>query len=183
MKERRNEKPSVLGLGGPPTGSELSKWRPSKAGEAQGPPSAWQREKAASEQHASAQSRSAVERESGAAPEANMPREAGASTPANAEMLWRPSEAVKERLSSLMPVRGRRRFALPRSVRFVASAVLFAIGIYVFAKLWALPTETDLHPALAIFGAALVLLLIAAIVGVVSRRRRAREDENSTLRL
>lgn len=184
MKERDRDKGkrSVLGLGGPPTDSERSKWRPSKAGQSQEPPSLWQCEKAETE-NTSAQSRSAVERESAATPEANMPRESGANAPANAEPSWRPSEAMKERLHALAPVRRRRRFALPRSMRLAASAVLFVIGMYAFVKLWTIPTETDLHPALAIFGAALVLLLIAAIVGVVSRRRRTREDENSTLRL
>lgn len=46
-----------------------------------------------------------------------------------------------------------------------------------------MPTGMDLHPALAVFGVALVLLVIAAIVNAVSRKRRTRDDEKSTLRL
>ena len=90
---------------------------------------------------------------------------------------------MKKRLKGLAPVRRRRRFALPGSMRLAASAVLFVIGMYAFVKLWTIPTEMDLHPALVVFAIALVLLLIAAIVSAVHHRRRAREDENSTLRL
>lgn len=182
-KGRDDERSSVLGLGAPSTGSKLSQWCPSKAGKIHAQPSLPQPEKPASDQNASAQSGAAVQSDSAVNPESSVPRDAGDSVRANSEISWRPSEAVKERLSSLAPVRRRTRFALPRSMRLVASAVLFLIGIYAFVKLWTIPTGMDLHPALAVFGIALVLLLIAAIVNVVHRRHRAREDEKSTLRL
>lgn len=182
MEERNKEKRSVLGHGGPPPGSELSKWRPSKAGQAQSQPGLWQSEKTASEQNASGQSGAAAERDVTAARDANVAGAAGNSSDSSIENVWRPSEAVKERLSSLTP-RRRKRLALLRSMRLFASMVLFVIGIYVFVKLWTMPTGMDLHPALAVFGVALVLLLIAAIVNAVSRRRRGRDDDKSTLRL
>lgn len=182
-KERDDAQRSVLGLGEPAPGSKLSKWRPSEAGEAQGQPSLWPPEKAGSDQNAQTQSGTAVESDPASASEANVPRDSGESVRPNADLSWRPSEAVKERLGSLAPMRRRRRFALPRSMRLVASVVLFLIGMYAFVKLWTIPTGTDLHPALAVFGVALVLLLVAAILSTAYRRHRAREDEKSTLRL
>lgn len=160
MKRREDEQRPILPIGGTAS-SDPDPWRPSKALREQ------------DENQRESQARAENSPQSGATHD----------PPAIEEAEWRPSEAVKGRLRSLAPVRGRRRFTLPRSVRFVASAVLSAIGIYVFMKLWTMPTETDLHPALVIFAAALVLVLIAAIMGGVSRRRRAREDEKSTLRL
>lgn len=71
---------------------------------------------------------------------------------------------------------------MPRT-RLLASVLLFAIGFYIFVKLWTMPTEGELHPALAIFGVALILLLVAAGAGSIARRRRKRHDEKSTLRL
>jgi cbb3-type cytochrome oxidase subunit 3 len=166
MGAPEKERESILGIG-QPANADPSAWRPSKAarGRKETPRGAidggaTEKLEGNSSQQASLGNHSRK-------------RDAGS---------WRPSEAVKERLSSLAPVRGRRRFAMPR-VRLVASLLFFAIGFYIFLKLWTMPTETDLHPALAILAAALVLLLIAAIVSMVSRRRRAREDEKSTLRL
>jgi hypothetical protein len=183
MKGRDKEKRSVLGLGGPSPDRELSKWRPSKAGQTRSQLNLWQPEKTADEQNTFAHSGSVARRDVTAAREANVSGAAVDSRDSSVEGVWRPSEAVKERLSSLARVRRRRRFALPCSVRSVASMVLFVIGVYVFVKLWTMPTGMDLHPALAVFGVALVLLLIAAIVNAVSRRRRTRDDEKSTLRL
>jgi len=183
MKERDKEKRSVFGLGGPPPGGEFSKRRPSKAGQAQSQSSLRQPEKTTGEQNTSAQSGALAERDVNAAQDANVSGTVGDSSDTGIEGVWRPSEAVQGRLSSLAPVRGRKRFALPRSLRLLASAVLFVIGIYVFVKLWTMPTGMDLHPALAVFGVALVLLLVAAIVNAISRRRRAHDDEKSTLRL
>lgn len=193
MKRRDDERRSVLGLGAPPPGSELSKGRPSTAGQARNPdanPDANDDLRIAGESQAqewpSAQGQDAAEGHSGAEErraENPLQRNAARNARADDSNAWRPSDAVKGRLASLAPVRRRRKFALPRSIRFLASAALFAIGMYAFAKLWTMPTETDLHPALEIFGAALVLLLIAAVASMVSRRRRARDDEKSTLRL
>lgn len=183
MKWRDKEKRSVLGLGGHPPDRELSKWRPSKAGHTRSQPNLWQPEKTEGVQNTSAQSGSVLRRDVTVARDDNVSGAAGDRSDTSAKDVWRPSEAVKERLSSLAPVRRRRRFALPRSVRFVASVILFIIGVYVFVKLWAMPTGMDLHPALAVFGVALVLLVIAAIVNAVSRKRRTRDDEKSTLRL
>lgn len=182
MKDREGdkEKRSVLGLGGPAPGSELSNWRPSKAGQSHDAPALWQAEKTGREQNEPAQGEVA-KRDSPPAHRKDAAPAAGGG--AHSEDAWRPSEAIKERLSSLAPVRRRRRFALPRSMRLVASAVIFLVGIYACVKLWTMPTEMDLHPALVVFGVVLALLLIGGIVNAISRRRRAREDEKSTLRL
>jgi len=183
MKERDKEKRSVFGLGGPPPGSELSRCHPSKTGQTQGPSNLRHPQKTASEQNTSAQSGAVADGDVTATQDVIMSGAVGDSSDTSVEGVWRPSEAVKERLSSLAPVRGRKRFALPRSMRLAASVILFVIGIYAFVKLWTMPTGMDLHPALAVFGVALVLLLIAAIVNAISRRRRAHDDEKSTLRL
>ncbi len=160
MKRHEDEQRPILGIGGTAS-SDPDAWRPSNV------------------LHPQNKNQRESQPRAGSSPQ-TVPADDSRSNDADA---WRPSEAVKERLSALAPVRRRRKFALPRSIRFLASAVLFAIGMYAFVKLWTLPTETDLHPALAVFGAALLLLLIAAILSMVSRRRRVREDERSTLRL
>lgn len=168
-REKPEKQPeSVLGLGLRSDTHEASAWRPSQA----------LRERP--------QDSGTAKANDTRAPQANSSTLAGAARDAREQSTaaWRPSESVKERLSFLSPVRARRRFAMPRGVRLAASSVLFAIGFYVFLKLWLLPTAGDLHPVLLIFIGALILLLIAAIVGSFARRRhRKREDEKSTLRL
>lgn len=182
-RERDREKRSVLGLGGPAPGSELSKWRPSKAGQSHDMPALWQAEKTGREQNQPLQGEVTPDRDSQLTHGKDVLPAADGDAHVIGEDAWRPSEAVKERLSSLAPVRRRRRFALPRSMRLVASALIFVVGIYACVKLWTMPTEMDLHPALIVFGVVLVLLLIGGIVNAISRRRRAHEDEKSTLRL
>src|SRR5690348_13556930 len=110
MKRRDKERRSVLGLGGPPTDRELSKWRPSKAGQGRSQPNLWQPEKTADEQNTFAQSGSVARRDVTAARDADASGAAGDNSDSSIEDVWRPSEAVKERLSSLAPVRRRRRF-------------------------------------------------------------------------
>jgi hypothetical protein len=166
MGAPEKERESILGIG-QPANTDPSAWRPSQA--------AREREEAP---------RGAIAGGAAGKLEDDSPQQAriaGHSRERDAGS-WRPSEAAKERLSSLAPVRGRRRFAMPR-VRLVASSLFFAIGFYIFLKLWTMPTEVGLHPALAVFGVVLILLLVAALVGSVPRRRRKPHDEKSTLRL
>lgn len=165
MRAPEKERESILGVG-QPASNDPSGWRPSKAA----------REREETLRGAIAGATEKLEDNSSQqASIRNHSRERDAGS-------WRPSEAVKERLSSLAPVRGRRRFAMPR-VRLVASLLFFAIGFYIFLKLWTMPTEAGLHPALAVFGVVLILLLVAALGGAVARRRQKRHDEKSTLRL
>ena len=166
MRAPEKERESILGVG-QPASNDPSGWRPSKA--------ARERENISDDAKASGAAQATEENSSQQASIRNHSRERDAGS-------WRPSEAVKERLSSLAPVRGRRRFAMPR-VRLVASLLFFAIGFYIFLKLWTMPTEAGLHPALAVFGVVLILLLVAALGGTVARRRQKRHDEKSTLRL
>jgi hypothetical protein len=166
MGAPEKERESILGIG-QPANTDPSAWRPSKA--------AREREETLRGAVASGGAEKLEDNSSQQASIGKHSRERDAGS-------WRPSEAVKERLSSLSPVRGRRRFAMPR-VRLVASLLFFAIGFYIFLKLWTMPTEAGLHPALAVFGVVLILLLVAALVGSVARRRRKRHDEKSTLRL
>ena len=146
-------------------------------------PALWQSEKSGCEQNQAAQGEATAEHDSQSANGEDTSPATDNDTRTSGEDAWRPSEAVKERLSSLAPVRRRRRFALPRSMRLMASAVIFLVGIYACVKLWAMPTEMDLHPALVVFFVALVLLLVGGIVNAISRHRRTRDDAKSTLRL
>ncbi|HLW83358.1 MAG TPA: hypothetical protein VKS20_15070 [Candidatus Acidoferrales bacterium] len=166
MGAREKERESTLGIG-QPANTDPSAWRPSQA--------AREREETPRGAIAGGGAEKLEDKSSQQATIGRHPRERD-------EGSWRPSEAVKERLSSLAPVRGRRRFAMPR-VRLVASLLFFAVGFYIFLKLWTMPTEAGLHPALAVFGVVLILPLVAALVGSVARRRRKPHDEKSTLRL
>src|SRR6185437_2497039 len=182
-RDRDKEKRSLLGLGVPAPGGELSKWRLTNAGQARGEPALCQPETTAPEQNSAAQNEVTHGRDSQSSQRENVSPASREDGRRISEDIWRPSEAVKQRLSSLAPLRRRRRFALPRSMRLAASAVIFLVGIYALVKLWTMPTEMDLHPALVVFSVALALLLVGGIVNAISRRRRTREDEKSTLRL
>lgn len=94
---------------------------------------------------------------------------------------WRPSEAQKERLASLTGAPTQQRKSAFRSVRLAIGILLVVILAYVFLSLWSDPGSQKLHVPLAIFGGAIVLLLIAA--AVATRLRPRKRDDKSVLRL
>jgi hypothetical protein len=96
---------------------------------------------------------------------------------------WRPSKANEERLSSLSPLRRRRRLALPPGARLLLTFVFFVCCAYFLLKLWFMPEAGDLHPVLAIAAVVLILLFASAVIGAVARRRSKSSDEKSILRL
>lgn len=166
-KERR----PVLGLGLPADASDASAWRPSHAADSHSDASAVSRR--AESETQSAESRAEAEK--------NRTGEAAAGQKQNAA--WRPSEASRARLGSLEPVRGRKRFAMPRGLRVAVSFALLVCGLYIALRIWVNPTAGDFHAAVLIFVGAMILLFLAAIAGAVMRRKRKRSDEKSTLKL
>lgn len=94
---------------------------------------------------------------------------------------WRPSEAQKERLASLTGAPTQQRKAVFRNIRLAIGILLVVILAYVFLSLWSDPGSQKLHGPLAIFGGAIVLLLIAA--AVAKRLRPRKRDDKSVLRL
>ena len=154
---------SVLRLGQP--SSDPNAWRPSKARAKDSSLSLGLTEN---------QQPSKESADSGA----NIPAEDRGSTAS-----WRPSKVNQERLSSLSPARGQRRFAMPRGVRPALTLVFFVCAAYVFFKLWFMPTAGGLHPALAIAAAVLAVLAVLFVAGAVMRRKRKGGDDQSTLRL
>jgi uncharacterized membrane protein (DUF485 family) len=159
---REKEKPSILGLGHGAS-SDPNAWRPSKA---RARDSGFSLGLTETQQPSEHSSRSCIPTE-------------------NRERLssWRPSKANEERLSSLSPLRRRRRFALPPGARLLLTFVFFICCAYFFLKLWLMPEAGQLHPALAIAAVVLTLLFASAVIGVIVRRRRKHSDEKSTLRL
>lgn len=168
MADRDKEKPSILGLGLPEPAKDPAAWRPSKtAQQAESKlslTSTAQPYETASKSNAVNDSTENRERETDAAS-------------------WRPSKVNEERLRSLSPARGRKRFAMSPRTRLMFTSVLFACGAYFFVRLWLMPQAGDLHAALAVAGAAMVLLFLSAIVGASRRRRAKRADDKSILRL
>lgn len=184
MAEEEKEKKSVLGLGLPGNAGDPSAWRPTKAvrrAEAglsltdalAGKPKADEpRADAAGEDPASETTSRMAENSA-----ANRERAGEAAA-------WRPSKVNEERLSSLSPVRGRKRFAMSPRTRLAFTAALFACGAYFFVKVWLMPEAGGLHAALVIAAVIILLLFASAIVGTVARRRRKRGgDDESILRL
>lgn len=97
---------------------------------------------------------------------------------------WRPSKVNEERLSSLAPLRARKRFAMSPRARLVFAAAFFAITAYFFVDLWFMPEAGELHVALVIAAAVILLLFASAVLGATARRRRKRGgDDQSILRL
>ena len=94
---------------------------------------------------------------------------------------WRPSEAQKERLASLTGAPTQQRKSVFRNVRLAIGILLLFILAYVFFRLWRDPSSQGLHGPLAIFGGAILLLLIAA--AVAKRLRPRKRDDKSVLRL
>lgn len=73
---------------------------------------------------------------------------------------------------------------MPRWVRPLLTIVFAVCLAYVFGKLWFEPEADQLHPELAIFIGALILVIVtAAVSAVLQRRRRKLGDEQSMLRL
>lgn len=182
MAEPNKQKESILGLGLPENTNDLNAWRPSGAARrVESGPSltdataeksgAWQQESAKAEARETDPRSNSTNDIS-----ENREREADAA-------VWRPSKINEERLRSLSPTRGRKLFAISPRTRLIFTAVLFACGAYFFVRVWLMPQEGELHVALAIAGAAMVLLFLSAIVGASRRKRAKRADEKSILRL
>lgn len=164
MADRDKEKKTILGLGLPDNTDEGA-WRPSKAAG---------RESGLSLNDVTAEPRQADSQSSAI----SNPTDSREREPA-----WRPSKVNEERLRSLSPARGRKRFAMSPRIRLIFTAVLFGCGAYFFVRVWLMPQAGDLHAALAVAGAAMVLLFVSAIVGASRRRRAKRADDKSILRL
>lgn len=155
MAAQEKRDPSVLGLGVPVGPNDPSAWRPSKTARAQ--------------EQDSQQSRS---------------RETQSVTPfPQRAAAWRPSKANEERLSSLSAARVRKRLAMSPRARLLFTSVLFLCGVYFFLKVWLMPEAGELHVALAIAAATMVLLFISAAIAPVVHRRRKGGDDQSILRL
>lgn len=184
MAEQDKEKKSVLGLGLPASASDPNAWRPSKAAQrAESEPS---RTGATPETQKRAATYGNVKPERYAA-EAK-PNTAGVRAETRERPLdaaaWRPSKVNEERLSSLSPMRPRRRFAMSPRTRLIFTAVLFACGAYFFAELWLTPEAGGLHVVLLIAAVAMALLFVSAIVSAARRKGKSkRGDDQSTLRL
>lgn len=184
MAKDEKEKKSVLGLGLPGGAGDPSAWRPSKAvrrAEAElSLTDAHAEETKARGPRVEAPAESLQTSVPNAAISATEARERAGETAA-----WRPSKVNEERLSSLSPLRARKRFAMSPRTRLLFTAVLFACGAYFFVKVWLMPEAGELHVALVIAAVAMVLLFASAIVGgAVRRRHRTRDgDDRSILRL
>jgi Flp pilus assembly protein TadB len=162
MADRDKDKKSILGLDLPETVKDPNAWRPSKA---------------ATHESTEAEAR-----------EPKSKSNASTTTTENREhepaaAAWRPSRVNEERLRSLSPARGRKRFAMSPRTRLIFTAVLFACGAYFFVRVWLMPEAGELHVALAVTGVAMVLLFVSAIVGASRRRRAKHADDKSILRL
>lgn len=180
MAEHEKETKSILGLGLPQNACD-PKWRPSKA--------ARRSESGLSLTGAIAEKEKSAEPEKDTAIQARDSKTgtlpgANATERAAGIAAWRPSKVNEERLSSLSPARGRRRFAVSPRTRLLFTAVLFTCGAYFFVKVWLMPQAGELHVALVIAAAAMLLLFVSVIIGAARRRRhRKRGDPQSMLRL
>lgn len=173
MTASEKERQSILGLG-VPAPSDPKAWRPSKALSKDAEPSLGatpENQRPATQQKNDAKGETLAEQT-----DASKTRDGDAAA-------WRPSRANAERLSSLSPVRGRRRLAMPRGARPALTVVFFVCAAYAFFKLWFMPAAGGLHPALAISAGGLALLAVLLIIGAILRRRRKGGDDQSTLRL
>lgn len=168
MADRDKEKQSILGLDLPETTKNPNAWRPCEATR--------QAESGLSLNSAAQPCETASKANAITDTTENRERETGAAS-------WRPSKVNEERLRSLSPARGRKRFAISPRRRLIFTAVLFACGAYFFVRVWLMPQAGELHAALAVAGVAMVLLFVSAIVGASRRRRAKRADDKSILRL
>lgn len=184
MAGPEKEKKSILGLGVPESASGPSAWRPSKA--ARGAESGISLTGALAEKPKVAEPRRNANAES---PSSQTDTRAAENSAENRERgsnaaAWRPSKVNEERLSSLSPVRGRKRLAMSPRARLIFTASLFACGAYFFVKVWLMPEAGELHVALVIAAVAMALLFVSAILGAARRRRDKRDgDDESILRL
>ncbi len=178
----KEEKP-ILGLGLPEYTNDLNAWRPCKAARRvkSGPSltdAAAEKPKMASQRESTKAADRETESKSNSTSDTTENRERKPDATA-----WRPSKVNEERLRSLSPARGRKRLALSPRTRLIFTAVLFACGAYFFVRVWLMPQAGELHVALVVAGAAMVLLFVSAIVGASRRRRAKRADDKSILRL
>jgi hypothetical protein len=164
MASQEKQKPSVFGLG-EGTSSDPNAWRPSKAVRLQ-------------------DSGLSLAGAAGATEEKPLGNQNSSGSVDNRDAaVWRPSQVVAKRLSSLSPQQSRKGFLMPRAMRPALTLVFFVCAAYVFLKLWFMPTAGDLHPALAISATILALVGVLLIAGAIMRRRRKGSDDKSTLRL
>ncbi len=182
MAEPDKEKKSILGLGSPENANDPNAWRPSKA--AQRGESGLSLAGAAVEKPKTPRQEDTQRETREASPKTNTV----SSTTQNPERepdaaAWRPSRVNEERLRSLSPARGRKRLALSPRTRLIFTAALFACGAYFFIRVWLMPQAGELHVALVVAGAAMVLLFVSAIVSASRRKRAKRADDKSILRL
>lgn len=187
MAEKEKEKKSLLGLGLPEKAGDPSAWRPSQATRraeadlsmkdamAKNPQPAAPRSDANSEKHAPETETAACAPENSAA---NRERTGDAAA-------WRPSKVNEERLSSLLPMRARKRLAISPQARLVLAAVFLAVTAYFFVELWSMPEAGELHVVLVIAAVVILLLFASAILSATARRRRRTRggDDQSILRL
>lgn len=184
MAEDEKEKKSALGLGLPGNAGNPSAWRPSKA--VRRAEAGFSLTDAIAEKTKAGESRVEASAESlrASAPDAAIST-TEARERADDAAAWRPSKVNEERLSSVSPLRARKRFAMSPRARLVFAAVFLAITAYFFVELWFMPDAGELHVVLVIAAVVILLLFVSAVLGATARRRRRTRDgdDQSILRL